>query len=640
MSITAENLYELIYDVLNAAYEGKKDNDYNITTYMEPSELSQMINARLNEYNVDYEIEFNQEDITKIRNYNFRVEKISELVCNIYSRLEEDEKEIFLIDCVNNDDGNLFRQFFSWIDDDEKKMECFKENLSDSQRLWMLHNVSNPRNFLDVINTMEDNYFLRIVIGDLKRKGLIASSDVVEIISSRENVDINDKLGIYKAAFSDEEIIEYLKTKPAHIDCLGAILTLDEVKDVLSEIDDDVYKAKIVLSCNYRRQDNVVDTLPYIEDEYLRTLVLYKVIYENREKYEIDVGVNVEAYSDFLKQEVFTSGTEEDQTEAIIVETENEVKKGMLSRIKSKENREKIIQSMTRSVDDDLEEMVLLSEKMIKDFFESHGGLTEDMQERMEIIFRSVNVNYTDEFRGTSTYGQADHLFKCMKISDEIANKPMRVLQGIIHEYAHFFSCDEFRRNGYIANLTYEEGIADLFSDMVMNAYFSKYPTIMLNNQEITQTVPYVIDTGYKSYNGWTRTMLYPLSKEGEDIEAIRQFLLGDKNLFFDMTLGENFSERYTKDYMGNPIINHNDRATCLEIYEANQVAFHDIDKDSIYYRQNFMLPAFVVQEKVENLGEQNIAEVFDEGLSFNHVFINNTYFGGRKLFEVSRKRV
>ena len=468
----------------------------------------------------------------------------------------------------------------------------------------------------------------------------ITVDKLIDEISNRENLDLFERSGMYRAQISREEIVAYLKTEPDKIDCLANLLNLHEIKDIISSVNNDAYKTKLLLTCNYESTEEVLEVLPYVEDEYLRTLILYKAIYENRENREIDFNEYVDWYYEFKNQEVFFKGTEEEQALEIAGIQENEVKKAMLGRIKNKDNREKIIQSMTRYVEDDIEEAALLSEKMIKEFLESHGGLTEEMRERMEIIFRSVDMYYTDRFRGTVTYGEADHLFKRIEISDYIENNPMRLLQAIIHEYAHTFSNAEFRRNGHITQLTYEEGIADLFSDMVINEYFSKHPSVVLGNEELKPELPYIIDTGYKKHHGWTRTILYPLSRNGSDIEAINQFLLGDKNIFWDMTLGEHFSDRYSKDYMGNPIIEDYNMPSCLEIYEAHKDEFYDIDKDSIYYRQNFMLPAFIIQEKVENLGEQNIAEIFDEGRAFNHIFINNIYFGGRKLYEISRRRV
>ena len=281
-------------------------------------------------------------------------------------------------------------------------------------------------------------------------------------------------------------------------------------------------------------------------------------------------------------------------------------------------------------INENIKEETLLVQKMIMEFFEDKcpSNFTEEKKELIEKIFSKVEVYYSD----ISSNGIANYNRKTIEIKERLRLNPARVLSYLIHEYAHLFSNRDYKENESTSNDIFEEGVADTFADLVFNHYMEKHSEIIVNGNKLHVSLPYESPSCYKFHNGWIRTMLYPLEKDNKDIEALTEFLLGDKMEFFKMTMGEEF----VKDielYEQNNVINV--PLGYKNLYMQHEEAFHGIDKNSFYYRKNHILPAFIIQEKVEDITDVNVYEL-PNGDKFTSYFINHFYFRNRKIYEIS----
>lgn len=152
--------------------------------------------------------------------------------------------------------------------------------------------------------------------------------------------------------------------------------------------------------------------------------------------------------------------------------------------------------------------------------------------------------------------------------------------------------------------------------------------------------------SGYKFEAAWPRTMLAGLESKGKDKEAIAEYFLGERKRFFQMALGKENVEnnRYGEALLG---VNEWDEDQTEDIdyaklfndmYHSPELDFSNINRNSIYFRKNYILPAYILQNK---LGDKaDLVGVLQEGKQYDVNFIASKLFGGKKFFEVPREEL
>ena len=66
------------------------------------------------------------------------------------------------------------------------------------------------------------------------------------------------------------------------------------------------------------------------------------------------------------------------------------------------------------------------------------------------------------------------------------------------------------------------------------------------------------------------------------------------------------------------------------EIYESKMMNFSNIDFKSIYAKRNYILNAFEIQNRLKDI-------YILDGDSYLATYVGKEYFGGRKIYEISR---
>ena len=94
-----------------------------------------------------------------------------------------------------------------------------------------------------------------------------------------------------------------------------------------------------------------------------------------------------------------------------------------------------------------------------------------------------------------------------------------------------------------------------------------------------------------------------------------------------EIVYGKEIANSKPRDEFGNPDVNTN----YSEIYNAHSDSFENVDHNSIYYRRNWLLPAFELQKRLPDI---NFFELND-GEYYNCSFVANKYFNNRKVFEI-----
>lgn len=430
-----------------------------------------------------------------------------------------------------------------------------------------------------------------------------------------------------------EDIINYINLNGKNKEILAEELLTDikmndNLKSFIAKIDDDFEKAKMCVKLGIRDKDIVEE----IDDAYLRTVVLTNGEY--LEEYSLDYSKdsleNIQEYKE-NKEKLDKLENEKEKTEYIIALSKNDMKIEFLKSIKDKENRDKIIDSLQNEVQPELKSKVELVQKMIIEFLEDSLGkdFTDEKRERMEMTFKRTTVRYSETLQ-PPTNGRARYYFDDILLSPRNARNSNLQIEYLIHEYGHMFSNFYGKECGYFAGKSkaLEEGMQDLFSELVVNHYMEKHGSIELDGRKIRMDYPLISHSGYHQENGWQRTMLYPLQKEGLDIIALAEYQLGDKNKYLELTLGKEIAEQKPRDSFGNPNIN----TTQKEIYEAHKEAFSDIDKTSIYYTRNWLLPTIELQTKLEDKGVDLLN--LSKG-TYLCKYIAKEYFEDKKLYEI-----
>ena len=437
-----------------------------------------------------------------------------------------------------------------------------------------------------------------------------AVPDVNFLLDNLDKVPLLN-LHTFVSYFTFEQLSQYINANGKNSDLL------------LRAVEKDLDRAKLLI------YGGKLSLLPYVNDLFYRNQVVkMKSTLHFKEE---DLLKEIDEYDGHLKKALDIED-ERERAEYISTIDNNEMKEALLFKlIKKKENRRIVIDSFTRTVDPEIAKEDELARTMILEFFEDRLGeeLTDEMRETLDIVLKKTNIMY-GELKNDST-GYACYVDKNITIKENLKGNIQVVLGIIIHEYSHMFSNFGYSYTGDAASGDLEEGMADLFADLVINHYQNKHNDIIMDGKKIKFAKPYVKDSAYGRENAWSRTILAGLVSSGKDIKALGEYLLGSKNKYADMVFGEEVARKKRRTKFG--IIRMEYKR--WELYHSPTLDYSNIDENSIYYRRNWLLPAFLIQNRIKI----DCISGLGVGKSYDARIIADSYFEGKKFYEVPKDK-
>ena len=391
----------------------------------------------------------------------------------------------------------------------------------------------------------------------------------------------------------------------------------------ISNLDNDLDRAKFLL------YGGDIELMPYVQNHFYRNQIT-KLRKGSKYNFRLqDLLDEIDVYDEYYKKALEITD-ERSRAEYIASINNNEMKEALLFElIKERENRDVIIDSFTREVDPNIESLDNLAQTMIKEFFEDALGAdyTDKMREIVNIVCNKTSVCFKELAENDN--GIADYVLKTNSISTRHINSINRNLGFLIHEYAHLLSNFYFSYTGDGPEKTIEEGMADLFGDLVVNHYLDKHKNVVLDGRRVRIDKPYQTYSGYHYENAWARTILAGLEPSGNDLKAVGAYYLESKKKYATMVFGENGEKNKRHTKFGETLID----ADIKELYDLPNLDFSHINKDSIYYNRNYILPLYRIQNR--------IGEGYDviSGNSNSHdaSLAANYYFKGKNFYEVPK---
>lgn len=313
-----------------------------------------------------------------------------------------------------------------------------------------------------------------------------------------------------------------------------------------------------------------------------------------------------------LKKEINAIDGEKNKVSYLATQKDNDAKLEFLQNFKERESRDKIINSLEHKVSPDLFRIVYLAQRMIKEFIKSvYSSVSEDKLETVEIIFNRTNI-ICDKLPENEEF-EVNSKDKTIIITEKRRNSQSKVLGYVLYGYANCFSNRDSNEN----NKVLEEGNADIFADLVVNNYLKNHP---YENLGFHLDKNYSIESKYLEENSIIRTRMYVLEQLKIDKKMLLEYLLGDK-------------EKYIRNiFNGSPKV---EEFNLNEFYEKNKFALKDINRESIYYNKNTILPLYILQEKIpnDNILQKEFSSSDIIYKAFNHERINK--IDSNKLDEI-----
>lgn len=519
---------------------------------------------------------------------------------------------------ISDTELDFLVQYAKSTDRNEYLKECIEREFS---------NMSTEKMCMQLIDLMNNGIYDEVFFNSAQKIGV----DAKILLDNIDNLNESAKNRIISMV-KFEDILNYINEngsqKESVLKWASEIKYDDEMlQKIIDGLQADSDKAKVIILSNVV-DDSKKDKLYTIENSFFRNLIVKQTseyVYKRDELItQIDEFKKIRGEFEELE-------TEEEKAEFITTLNNYDMRLELLSNIKKRENRDLVINSFECEIDPDLKPQVELVQKMIRNYFEDtlQDKFDEEKRERMEIVFNKSDVVFKD-LEG-QTNGRASYLFDSIQISTRHKNNINKTLGFLIHEYEHLFSRYEFKTKASRISHTIDEGTADLFADLVINHNLEKYGKIELNGRRVRVDSPYETYSGYDFENAWQRTILYGLSKDGKDAEALGEYILGDKYKYLELTLGPEIAAQKHVDNFGEPDLETN----WEEIYESPKTDFSQIDNNSIYARRNFILPMYELQNKLKSKGINIL-----DGKHYLAKYIGNQYFDGRKIFEISREEM
>lgn len=304
-----------------------------------------------------------------------------------------------------------------------------------------------------------------------------------------------------------------------------------------------------------------------------------------------------------LKRAINAIDGENNKVSYLANQKDNEDKLEFLKNFTEKESRDKIISSLEHKVSPDLFKIVYLAQRMIKEFIKNvYTSTPADKLEALEIAFNRTNIIFN---KLPENYNmEIDEEAKTITIAEKRRRNQNKLLGYVLHGYAHCFS--NMNKNEDKDEIL-EEGNADIFVDLVVNNYVKNHP---FENFGFHIDKNYSLESTYTEANSIIRSRMYVLEKLKIGKKMLLEFLLGDK-------------EKYLKNIFNGA--QKNDEFNLNEFYEKNKFALQDINRESIYYRKNTILPMYILQEKIpaENILEKEYSQLDLIKKRFNYERIN-----------------
>lgn len=309
-----------------------------------------------------------------------------------------------------------------------------------------------------------------------------------------------------------------------------------------------------------------------------------------------------------LKKEINAIDGEKNKVSYLVAQDDNDAKLEFLKNFTEKESRDKIISSLEHKISPDLFKIVYLAQRMIKEFLKDvYTKVPEDKLEAVDITFNRTNIVFNKLPENQNL--EVDIKNKTMTISERRRHNQGKLLGYVLHGYAHCFSNRDSKTDENF-NEVLEEGNADIFTDLVVNNYLKKHP---FENLGFHLDKDYSMESAYLEENSIIRTRMYVLEKLKIDKKMLLEYLLGDK-------------EKYIKNIFNGG--KGNEEFDLNEFYEKNQFALKDINRESIYYRKNTILPLYILQGKIQN---ENILQK-----EYSSSEIINKYFNYEKINKIN----
>ena len=304
-----------------------------------------------------------------------------------------------------------------------------------------------------------------------------------------------------------------------------------------------------------------------------------------------------------LRRTIDAIDGETNKVSYLVNQKDNEAKLEFLKNFTEKESRDKIINSLEHKVSPDLFKIVYLAQRMIKEFLKDvYTSTPADKLEAIEISFNRTNIIFNKLPENFNM--EIDDETKTITIAEKRGHNQNKLLGYVLHGYAHCFS--NMNKNENRDDIL-EEGNADIFVDLAVNNYIKNHP---FENFGFHIDKNYSIESTYTEANSIVRSRMYVLEKLKIDKKMLLEFLLGDK-------------EKYLKNIFNGA--QKNEEFNLNEFYEKNKFALQDIKRESIYYRENTILPMYILQEKIpaENILEKEYSQLDLIKKCFNYERIN-----------------
>ena len=516
-------------------------------------------------------------------------EVFKNVVNGYYERLNPQIKKEFIKDLACVDAWNGRRQIgyeelrthsnfqiFRAIDNEDKFTYAGNNILA----AMLEDNLVEPLDVVPILLRMNQNHkvdgyiynYLESISNEERPNLQLVPNQICELLSQRAQIG-NERLlwGIFNA-LSPECIKEYIYTNPENISFCMDVLSVEDAQEVLQSFDSQMDRARLLMSMQSEAKD-IAKLFPQIEDDYVRAQIIIAKAENERYAGDADTIERIEGFFEIREQLlelppdervdfICSLHIENPEETTLTYQDVNEMKKSFLAFVDKPEDRRRVIESMERYVDPDIQEYVDVVETMLREYFVDNLELTDEQMEIFEIELRRNSVYFTNYDNG-STNGKARYIEKDVTIANHHRGDHKNIILDMIHEYSHVFSNASFITSAYHVGHTFEEGMADTFAEQVANHYLEKHGEIVINGEAIEAEYPLISESSYEFENGWTKTMMYILENgtnfEGTqagapDKMAIQEFIFGNKSAFFEICMGEEFIKDYDVDYLGQPI--------------------------------------------------------------------------------------
>ena len=399
-------------------------------------------------------------------------------------------------------------------------------------------------------------------------------------------------------------------------------MSLEERKTLLAKVDD-IKKTEILLA--FGKSGEFIDAFNSIDDIYMKKLVLLNWN-DPAANPSAELVKKLEKYAQ-ISQEFNSILNEEGR--AIFLERIRDkiVKYSLYEKINNFYNRQTVIDSFINEVSDEISEEVAIAQMMIKDFLRDTYGekYNKQMNQDVECVFSRTDVKLVD--LDEDKKGEAHSVTDEILISKE--SDKGKILYYLIHEYGHLLSGMHSKMNIFLTHSGVEEGMQDLFAELVINHELEKNGKDRIRKIKSNIELPFVSQSIYDNESSIVRTCLYPLEtrNNGEDLDAVLEYELGKKEEFYKKIFGREKFETFTFDPYGNRIINMN----LSEEYNSHKEEFKVLNRDSIYLRRNNLLPMLIV------LARANM-DRYDSLKNATSEEIENAFYNGKSKEEISEE--